>query len=241
MCYSAAVDVTAASLRPFPLLRSSSDEALATLVSHAERQVVPHGQLLWRMGQRPAWAHFIVRGLVQIVKRLPSGDEVSLGLFGPSEVAGILAVLGPSESIYPADAVAVSDDVHVIRVPSAALKAAIESDPAIARSANAVLVGHAQLLRAKIDVLTAGDISQRIATLLVHLAERFGDVASTGEVIIPVALSRGSLSRLVGARDETVIRVMTRWEREGLVETTKTGFVVKSAHQLAALQSPPER
>lgn len=229
------MEVTVASLRPFPLLRSGSEEAVAALAARAERFSFVHGAQIWRTGDKADQTHFVVRGLVQALKRLPNGNEASLGLFGPFEVAGIFAILGPG--IYPADAIAASDEVQLIRVPTTALKAAIAADSAIARSTNDVLVTHAQLLRAKIDVLTAGEIPHRLATLLLHLADRFGDVTEEGQLVIPVVLSRGNLARLVGAREESVIRVMTRWDREGLVKTVKTGFLVKTTADLEVLQA----
>ena len=228
------MEVAAASLRPFPLFRQAPEQVLAALASRSERVMFEHGEVLWRTGDPPDHAHFIVRGLVQAVKRMPNGDEILLALFGPSEIAGFLAGLGLG--VYPADALVASDTVQLIRIPTVDLKAAIAADAGLACAANTVLIAHSLLLRAKIDVLTAGEIPQRLATLLLHLAERFGDVAETGELIIPVVLSRGSLARLVGAREETVIRVMTRWERAGLVETVKSGFIVKTTAELELLQ-----
>lgn len=227
--------VTPASLRPFSLFREVPEEVLVKLCARADRRTLKEAEPLWRMGEPPATAHFIVRGLVQVVKRLPNGDEASLGLFGPLECAGILAVLGPGHA-FPADAVAASEQVDVIRMPTAALKAAISEDPTLARAANHVLVSHAQLLRAKIDVLTAGAVPQRIATLLLHLAERFGDENEDGHLMIPVALSRRTLARLVGVREETVIRVMTRWEREQLVKTSDDGFLVREPAALTRVR-----
>jgi CRP/FNR family transcriptional regulator, nitrogen oxide reductase regulator len=229
------VQVASATLRPFSLFRDASDDVLAKLCSRAERRVLNEDEPLWRMGDAPSFAHFIVRGLVQVVKRLPNGDEASLGLFGPFECAGILAVLGPGGA-YPADAIAASEQVDVIRLPRAALQAAMDEDPALARAANHVIVSHAQMLRAKIDVLTAGEVPKRLATLLLHLGDRFGDESEDGDLMIPVALSRRTLARLVGVREETVIRTMTRWERESLVQTGEHGFLVRDSSALTRVR-----
>jgi CRP-like cAMP-binding protein len=229
------VPISAAALRPFALFREASEDAVSRLAARAERRVLAEDEPLWRMGEHPTTAHFIVRGLVQVVKRLPNGDESSLGLFGPLECAGILAVLGPGHP-YPADAIAATEQVELLRVPTAVLKDALVADAVLARAANHVLVSHAQLLRAKIDVLTAGEVPKRIATLLLHLADRFGDENEDGDTFIPVALSRKTLARLVGVRDETVTRTMTRWEREGLVVTEPTGFIVKDVAALTRVR-----
>ena len=61
---------------------------------------------------------------------------------------------------------------------AAALIRALAMEPSLARSANGVLASHAQLLRAKIDVLTAGEVPQRLATFLLQAAERFGSTSA---------------------------------------------------------------
>jgi CRP-like cAMP-binding protein len=47
-----------------------------------------------------------------------------------------------------------------------------------------------------------------------------------------VKLSRGDLADLVGCRVETTIRVMTRWQREGVVETQREGLVIRDEGNL---------
>ena len=223
--------VTPSALREFDLFRGGSERLLRTVSDATSRQVFQEGHRLWLAGDLPHTAYFLVRGLVQVMRTLPNGEEATLGLFGPRECAGILAVLGTRQA-YPADAFAASE-VEVLCVPASVVIAAVEADAALAVAANRVLANHAQLLRAKIDVLTAGEIPQRLATVLLHMADRFGQTSADGRIEVPVVLSRRSLCRLVGAREETVIRVMTRWAREGLVETISSGFLLRSTDALA--------
>jgi CRP/FNR family transcriptional regulator len=50
---------------------------------------------------------------------------------------------------------------------------------------------------------------------------------------VPLRLSRGDLADMVGCRVETTIRVMTRWQREGVVETQREGLVIRDRVLLA--------
>ena len=50
---------------------------------------------------------------------------------------------------------------------------------------------------------------------------------------MPLHLSRQEIADLVGTTIETAIRIMSRWQKEGLVETDRTGFLI---HDPAALQ-----
>jgi hypothetical protein len=55
-------------------------------------------------------------------------------------------------------------------------------------------------------------------------------------VLVPVVLSRGELSSLVGARVETVIRVLSRWQKQGMVETSREGFWLREPAALEGVR-----
>ncbi len=67
----------------------------------------------------------------------------------------------------------------------------------------------------------------RLATLLLKFYEQFGDDFDDGTSRIPVPLSRQELADLVSTSFETAIRVVTRWERAGVVTTDADGFTLK--------------
>jgi CRP/FNR family transcriptional regulator len=142
---------------------------------------------------------------------------------------GDVAVLGTRP--YPADAIALTD-VEALRIEAAAVKGAFAANPTLLASMNAALIEHAQALQQKILIMSAGKIEKRLATLLLHLASRFGDEHEDGTTFIPLRLTRSECARLIGATIETTIRTFTRWQRKGLVETTPDGF---SLHDLAGL------
>ena len=157
------------------------------------------------------------------------GVEVALG---PRECVGTVAVLG--RKVYPAEAVAQGDVVELLAVRAEPVLLAMNDDPALALAFNRALCEQTTMLRSRIDVLSAGAVPQRLATLLLHLAERFGDTDEAGRAYIPLALSRAALSRLVSARVETVIRVASDWQKRGLLATDAAGFQL---HDPAALQA----
>ena len=83
--------------------------------------------------------------------------------------------------------------------------------------------------------MSAGVVPQRLAALLLHLASRFGDEIETGVTLIPLAQSRTECARLVGATVETAIRTFSRWQKDGLVETTSDGFSFNDVARLEQL------
>ncbi|HEX9690119.1 MAG TPA: Crp/Fnr family transcriptional regulator, partial [Thermoanaerobaculia bacterium] len=109
----------------------------------------------------------------------------------------------------------------------------IEKRPEITRRLLAGLTLRLMALNRRMADMT-GSVEYRIARLLSTLAERVGQKSEHG-VFIPIALSRQDIADLVGTTIETAIRVMSRWQKEGVIETEKKGFRILDPAALAAL------
>ena len=219
------------------IFRALSAELHARLAAHAHVVTVGEGERLWRAGDRALHFTCIQRGLVQIVKHTSRGGEALLGIFGPGECVGAVAVLRAAE--YPADAVALSPVTEVLHIEAAPLLEALATDASLAASMQSQLCEHIQALHVKIDVLSAGAVPARIAILFLHLAERFGDETEAGTTWVPVGLSRAAVSNLVSARVETVIRALSRWRQEGWFRERDDGFEVDDVQRLRAISEEP--
>jgi CRP-like cAMP-binding protein len=78
-------------------------------------------------------------------------------------------------------------------------------------------------------------VEYRVARLFLTLADRVGRAEGEG-IAVPVVLSRQEIADMVGATQETAIRIMSRWGKDGIVETTATGFLIP---RRAALEEIP--
>lgn len=222
----------AESFRAFSLLRQASSATLEALAGETETRQVPCGEFLWRAGSVPTHVFLLRRGLVEIVRPTASGAEVGLALFGARECPGLFASLDGRE--FPADARVLSESAEVMEVPRLRLLEVVDADPEVGRAMSEVLRHHNAVLREKVDVLTAGEVPQRLATLFLVLLERFGDEGEHGEQQLPMVLARSVLARLVNARVETVIRVLSKWDKEAFVKTSPRGFIVHDTGRLRA-------
>lgn len=222
-------------LRASKLFGGLDERLLAEFARAAHRARFARGDFLWRAGDPAMAITVITSGLVKICQPLRQGQSTIVGLFGPRESLGDMAVIGRMG--YPADALAASDSVEILRVEKTAVLDAMHRHPAVGIAINRSLVEHSNQLRGKIQILAAGSVERRLATLLVHLAERFGDELEDGCTGIPVVLSRTELACLVGTTVETTIRIMSRWQKAGLVETTADGFRLCNVEAMEALET----
>jgi CRP-like cAMP-binding protein len=190
------------------------------------------GEHLWTAGEPATHFTIVHSGLLKVVQTLPDGSDAIVGLFGPRESVGDTAVV--ERASYPAAAIVASDLAEVVRVEAAPILTRMETRTDVARAINRALLDHTHALQEKIRVMSAGAVPKRLATLLLTLAERFGDEREDGELVIPIAISRGELACLIGARVETTIRCIRLWEKAGYVDTNTDGFVVKDVEAIRA-------
>ena len=220
-------------LRSFETFHALSDAVLEELAAETRVAEFGEGDRVWNAGDPTPYFTFVSRGLVQIVRANARGEEITLGIFGPGEGIGNLATMEGTP--YPAAAVVVSKQCTLRRIPTAVMKASMQHSQGMLVSANRELMAKARALVTKIDMLSAGPIPARLALLFQHLVDRFGDETPSGGRFIPIVLTRGAMARLVGAREETVIRILSDWRQRGWVSTNENGFDVQQPSMLEAI------
>lgn len=220
-------------LRASRLFSAVPADLVRELAKDAVRVRFARRDYLWRAREPATHLTIIVTGLVAVGRTAADGTESILALFGPRESVGDVAVLGGRP--YPADAVALTDTVEMLRLEGAVVQAAGARHPSLLAAMNASLIEHTHALQEKIRIMHAGTVDKRLSTLLLHLASRFGDELADGTTFVPIQLSRSECARLVGATIETTIRTFSRWQKEGLVETTPEGFALHDVPTLTRL------
>ena len=213
------------------LLRGSGETFVRAVAEQATLLRFVRGERVWARGTPAEHFHQVTRGVLEL-RRATAGREATLiAFFGPSEYPAVPVAL--ERRRYIADAYATTAELEILRIPAEPILARLLEDLALATAMQRMLLDHARLLHAKIDVLTAGSVPRRIAVFLLDLAERFGDERSDGSTAIPLALSRAQIASYVDARVETVIRCFSAWRREGLLVLETDATVIPSPAALS--------
>jgi CRP-like cAMP-binding protein len=221
-----------ACLRANPLFSGAADEQIGSCARASRRRTHRRGQSLSQEGEPSESLLLVLRGLVKLTGNLADGSDTMLGVVGPRECVGLVTVLAGAR--LDATAVALTPEVEVVAIPAPVLLQSMRADTGLALAVSRSLTQQAEILRTKIDVMSAGQVPQRLAALFLNLADRFGDDLEDDSLVVPVVLSRGELSSLIGARVETTIRVLSSWHKAGLVMTTREGFVIPDRAVLEA-------
>ena len=213
-----------------PILGSLKPEDRAALSPLCELSAYEKGAAIFQEGDPAERIHFLFVGKVKIVKAGPDRDLI-LEILGPGEPVGAVAVFEGRP--FPATAIALEPS-GVISIPERAFFQLIEKRPEITRRLLAGLTMRLMSVNRRMADMT-GSVEYRAARLFATLADRMGQKQSNGVVFVPLPLSRQEIADLVGTTIETAIRVMSRWQKEGVVETDKKGFRIADPLALAAI------
>jgi CRP/FNR family transcriptional regulator len=212
-----------------PILAPLTPEDRAKLDPLCELRAFEKGAVLFEEGQPALFIHFLFVGRVKIVKAAPDRDLI-LEILGPGEPVGAVAVY--ERRPFPASAVALEPS-GTISIPEREFFGLIEKHPEITRRLLAGLTMRLMALNRRLADMT-GSVEYRTARLFSTLADRLGR-SHAGGVFVPLHLSRQEIADLAGTTIETAIRVMSRWQKDGLVETEKDGFLIRQIGALRAL------
>ncbi len=214
-----------------PALSSLTRDDREALEPLCELRAYEKGAKVFEEGDPADDIYFLFLGRVKVVKMAGDRDLI-LEILGPGEPVGAVAVY--ERRPFPATAIAL-ESCGVISIPSREFFSLIEKRPEITRRLLAGLTMRLMALNRRMADMT-GSVEHRIGRLFSTLAERTGRKTEDG-VFIPIALSRQDVADLVGTTIETAIRVMSRWHKEGIVETDRKGFLIRDPEALASLST----
>lgn len=177
-------------------------------------------EVIFREGEPADRIHFIYSGRVKIVKAAGSRDII-IELLGPGEPVGAVAAF--ERRSFPATAIAI-EPAGLVSVPEREFFQLLEQRPEMTRSLLGGLTMRLMMVNKRLADMT-GSAESRGARLFLTLAERLGASQEHG-VFIPLVLSRQDIADMLGTTLETAIRLMSRWQKEELVLTEKTGFAI---------------
>lgn len=209
-----------------PLLASIRAPQRARLEPLCRIRGYEKGETIFDEGTAADRIYFIAQGRVKIVKAAGTRDII-LEILGPGEPVGAVAVF--ERRPFPASAITVEPS-SILSIPEREFFQLLGEEPEMMRHLLAGLTMRLMMLNKRMADMT-GTAEARAARMFLTLAERMG-VKEEGGTLIPLALSRQELADLLGTTLETAIRLMSRWQKEGVVLTRNDGFLLHKDHAL---------
>jgi len=180
----------------------------------------------------PATTLFLLmRGQLKMTQIGPEGHQVLVRFVNAGEGFGAIAAM--SGMTYPLSAQAVEECVAVLW-DELTLKQILSTYPIITHNILQLVASYFKQLQERYRELATERVERRVARALLRLAQQAGRPVERG-VLIDLSLSRQDLAEMTGTTLYTVSRILSGWEREGLVDIGRGRVMIRHSAGLETI------
>jgi len=186
---------------------------------------------IYREGHFPNEMYFIVSGKVKTYRTNREGKELVTGLYKEGDFFGYTNLL--EELPYPDSAMSL-EPVEILSIPKDDFFSLLFSNRDVASRfikmlSDSVVEKEAHLLR-----LAYNSVRKRLADALLLCRERY---KKSDDEIFSMAIPREELASMVGTATETVIRALSDFREEKLVEVKNSTITILQPEKLAKIKN----
>ena len=176
--------------------------------------------------------YILVEGLIKLIKETQDARIIIVRLVYPGDIFGWIewGKKAP-KSTYTAKTLLESRTLYIsnkdfinlaIKHPAIAIKMTCEATSSLLQSYDTL------------KSIAGGKVEERIAKALLEIAERIGKTYNN-TIIIDAPLTRLDIAEMTGTTVETTIRVMSKWKRQGIINTERGYIEILKKRELEKL------
>lgn len=213
-----------ATLQHVPIFRNIPPQFLRRLTQAAIYRKFCAGDMLCTRGELSLTLFVLLKGQAIVVGVDDEGREVILNLLKPGELFGELAVIdGLPRS---ADVVALTDG-EALLIRRADFLSLMERMPNLVWQLLLTLARRIRETDELVMRMAWLNAHERLAWALLEFADK--------NFALPNWFNISFLSRRCGLARETTSRIVSQWQKEGILSKSKTGFVILKPEKLQAM------
>lgn len=163
-------------------------------------------------GDTPTHVFFIKKGNIKTYRAHPDGKELITNLYKENDFFGYEPVL--ENNVFTESAIALEDS-DIMMIPRNDFTTLLHSQPEVSRSFIAMLCKKLTDKEGQLLHLAYNSVRQRTAEALLKMSELKTDND-------PISILRDDLAKMVGTATESVIRVLSEFRDEGLIQMDGT-------------------
>ncbi len=200
--------------------------ALQHLSEERELRRLKRKEIVYREGDRPRYLYLLQTGKVKVFRMSEDGKEYITDLFKPGDFFGVSALM--RETTY-GDTAEVLEDSEICLIPADDFYALIHSDKDVAHRFIQLLANHLEETEIRLVRQAYDSVRKRVADGLLLLESRYRE--NKAKSPFAMHIMRDDLAGIVGTAKETVIRTLTDFRQEGLVEIGSSGEIIVKNHE----------
>jgi CRP/FNR family transcriptional regulator, nitrogen oxide reductase regulator len=212
-------------LPPFARLTRAQ---IHTILDQASVQRYEEGAALFHEGDPAERFFLLLDGCLRVVRITASGDQVTALHIPAGQLCGIARALG--RDTYPATAIAAAESL-ALSWPMRLWDSYVAEYDGFAANSYKLVGIRIEEMNLRLVEMATQQVEQRVANAVLRLVNVAGRKVEGG-IEIDFPITRRDLSELTATTLHTVSRILSAWEKQGLVESRRKHIVVRNPHGL---------
>jgi CRP-like cAMP-binding protein/DNA-binding NarL/FixJ family response regulator len=187
-------------------------------------------EVIFYEGDYAGAIYFVSSGKVRTYKINEDAKEYSVDLFGAGDFIGYLSILEGDEYKESAEAM---EETEVLKIPKEDFTELLFKNRDVSNSFIKMLAHNVLEKEEKLLNLAYDSVRKRVADSLIDLKNKYND---TDADRFEISISRNELASMVGTSPETVIRTLSDFKEERLIEIKGSKITIVKPNELENLR-----
>jgi CRP-like cAMP-binding protein/AmiR/NasT family two-component response regulator len=201
-------------------------EALKNLADERETRQFSKKNTIYTEGSVPRYLYYIQKGKIKIYKTNDDGKELIINVLGEKEMFGHIDLLGGGNY---SESVAALEDCELTLIPKEDFFTLLYSNKDVSAKFIKMLAGNVSTKEEQLLSLAYNSVRKRVADALTVLHTRYGTE--------PISMLREDLAALAGTAKETVIRTLTDFREEKMIDVEDGRISILKPEKLKGLMN----
>ena len=206
-------------------------KALHEMVETSAVNFYKKKRLIYAEGNHPVKLYYIQKGKIKTFKTNDDGKGLTVGLYGEGDYVGFTSIL--EGTIYKETAEAIEDTTLVV-IDRDEFEKLLHKNKEVAHQFIQLLAQSVTDREKKLVGIAYNSLRKRVAEALVLLQKKY---TRDNEDKFSINISREDLAHIAGTATESVIRTLSDFKSEKLIDIKEGAIIILDEKKLAELQN----
>ena len=213
-------------VREFSSLKALNKEELVKLAECKTSYIIKKGENIFEEGEIVNGIYCVKGGVCKLSKLSANGKDQIVKLVKPGELLGQRSMISDEPTNLSAVAL---EDMEICFIPKSEVMNMFDKNNQFSMNIMKTICGDLKESDDHMVSMSQKTVKERLAETLVYLQETFG---KNEDGSLHIQLSREELAGMIGTATESCIRLLSDFNKTGLIELVGKKIVIKDINKL---------
>lgn len=205
-------------------------DALKTFAQDRSTNLFKKKQVIYSEGNKPYRMYYVESGKVKTYKTNEDGKEFVIGLYSTGDFFGYMPFLENSNYKDTAEAL---EETELAIIPKEDFEQLLHNNKDVMQQFIKLLANNVSEMEQQLLNLAYNSLRKKVADALITIHKKYGD----GVPNFKIDMSRENLANIAGTAKESVIRTLSDFKDERLIDISKGDIIILDEKKLSNMMN----